>query len=65
MEGTGGSSVFKNFSTSKGGDVTKPDSKQNLVKWSSPYERETTLDLESEKNNQRPLKSLSVTEDGK
>lgn len=58
VEGTGGSSVFKNFSTSKGGDVTKPDSKQNLVKWSSPYERETTLDLESEKNNQRPLKKF-------
>ncbi|KAH0942843.1 hypothetical protein HID58_002480 [Brassica napus] len=58
VEGTGGSSVFKNFSTSKGGDVTKPDSKQNLVKWSSPYERETSLDLESEKNNQKPLKKF-------
>ncbi|KAH0903489.1 hypothetical protein HID58_042992 [Brassica napus] len=58
VEGTGGSSVFKNFSTSKGGDVTKPDSKQILVKWSSPYERETSLDLESEKNNQKSLKKF-------
>ncbi|KAF2585293.1 hypothetical protein F2Q70_00036270 [Brassica cretica] len=58
VEGTGGSSVFKNFSTSKGGDVTKPDSKQILVKWSSPYERETSLDLESEKNSQKSLKKF-------
>lgn len=55
MEGTGGSSVFKNFSTPKGSDVTKPDNKQNNVKWSSPHESETFLDLESERNNQKPV----------
>lgn len=55
VEGTGGSSVFKNFSASKGSDVTKHDNKQNLVKLSSPYESETFLDLESERNNQKPL----------
>ncbi|CAN8244848.1 unnamed protein product [Cochlearia groenlandica] len=55
VEGTGGSSVFKNFSTSKGSDVTKPENKQNLVKLSSQYENETFLDQQSEKNNQKPL----------
>lgn len=58
MEGTGGSAVFKNFSTSKGSDVTKPDNKQNLVKLSSPYESETFSDLESESNNQKPLRKV-------
>lgn len=58
MEGTGGSAVFKNFSTSKGSDVTKADNKQNLVKWSSPYDSETFLDLESGNNNKKPLKKV-------
>lgn len=53
VEGTGGSAVFKNF-TSKGSDVTKRDNKQNHVKLSSPYES----DLESESSNQKPLKKV-------
>lgn len=58
MEGTGGSAVFKNFSTSKGSDVTKAENKQNLVKWSSPYDSETFLDLESGNKNKKPLKKV-------
>jgi hypothetical protein len=58
VEGTGGSAVFKNFSTSKGSDVTKAENKQNLVKWSSPYDSETFLDLESGNKNKKPLKKV-------
>ncbi|XP_019058456.1 PREDICTED: BEACH domain-containing protein B isoform X2 [Tarenaya hassleriana] len=58
VEGTGGSAVFKKFSTSKDCDPTKPDSKQNFVKWSSNYDTENrTLgdNMESESNHQKTL----------
>lgn len=48
VEGTGGSSVFKNFNTSSNSDVTKPDQlggvpKQKFHKWP------LNSDIESEK----------------
>ncbi|KAF3447262.1 hypothetical protein FNV43_RR12442 [Rhamnella rubrinervis] len=43
VEGTGGSSVFKNFQASSISDLTKPDQKHKSIKWS------IYLDVDSEK----------------
>lgn len=43
VEGTGGSSVFKNFHASSNSDSAKPDQKQKALKWP------IYLDLYSEK----------------
>lgn len=38
VEGTGGSSVFKNFQASSISDLTKPDQKHKSFKWSACLE---------------------------
>ncbi|KAJ0087368.1 hypothetical protein Patl1_08681 [Pistacia atlantica] len=63
VEGTGGSSVFKDFHGSSSSDLNKPDQKQKIFKWPEYFDLNSekglpTDNAEAENLLQKPLKNV-------